>query len=289
MIEHRFKLPDGRTLAAAEVGDPHGLPTFYFHGYPGSRWDIALGADAARDAGLRLIGFDRPGWGASDPHRGRQMIDWPKDIEMAANQLSVDTFNVVAVSGGGPFALACASQLPNRIERAGIICGLGPNEARQRDDGMNTHVRVALTLSKHTSWLVRPTISLASPFLQTISRQATKHAARSSPPCDQEVLRDPYVRGAIQRSFSEAFSRGGHGAIDDGLIYGNPWGFDLESVKQPVHWWHGERDRVVPVSMGRFVTERLPDSRFEAHPEDGHFSIIINHFPEIFAVVASRR
>ncbi|RIK15619.1 MAG: hypothetical protein DCC50_07575, partial [Acidobacteria bacterium] len=46
-----------------EHGAPLGVPALYLHGTPGSRVEARLLADAARRAGVRLIGVDRPGFG----------------------------------------------------------------------------------------------------------------------------------------------------------------------------------------------------------------------------------
>ena len=288
MNEIRLKLADGRTLAACEVGDPKGRPIFYFHGFPGSRLDVEFGLEAAEKNGLRLIGFDRPGWGASAPRRNRKLLDWPDDVAEAADQLGCDRFSIVGVSGGGPFAIACASKLAQRIDRVGVVCGLGPHHAREEGDGMTSHVRIGLALSSRARWLVRPMVTVATPMLQMITASLVERAARFSSKPDRVVLRDPKVRSLIERSFSEAFAAGGEGAIADGLIYGSDWGIDLSQIDCPVHFWHGEQDRVVPISMGRHVAEQIPDARFEAYPDDGHFSIVTRNFIDIFAVIASR-
>ena len=86
MIEHRIQLSDGRTLAAAEVGDPDGTAVIYSHGFPGSRLGVRLGEVDAKRYGIRLIAFDRPGWGESDPLHGRRLTDWPRDVAEAADR-----------------------------------------------------------------------------------------------------------------------------------------------------------------------------------------------------------
>src|SRR6185312_3853086 len=107
--EHRVRLADGRTLACLELGDPSGPPVLYFHGYPGSRLEARVAAAAARRLGLRLLAVDRPGFGQSTFQTGRSIGAWAADVAALADRLALGRFSIVGVSGGGPYALACAA------------------------------------------------------------------------------------------------------------------------------------------------------------------------------------
>src|SRR3954462_7076760 len=125
--EHR--LPDGRSLAYCEYGVPDGVPVFNFHGLPGSRIDTRIIAEEARSAGLRLIAADRPGIGRSDPVRGkRTYAGWAQDIASLADALGIERFSVVGYSCGGPYALAVAAELPERVERVGLVSSVATSE-----------------------------------------------------------------------------------------------------------------------------------------------------------------
>ena len=119
------RLADGRALAYAEWGAPDGFPVFGFHGSPGSR-RTHLGEEAPRSADVRLILPDRPGFGLSDPQPGRALLDWPRDVAALADHLGVDRFAVYGFSGGGPYALACAWAMPERVTAAAVVGGEGP-------------------------------------------------------------------------------------------------------------------------------------------------------------------
>jgi pimeloyl-ACP methyl ester carboxylesterase len=285
VIEHRIQLSDGRTLAAAEVGDPDGAPVIYSHGFPGSRLGARLGEVEAKRHGIRLIAFDRPGWGKSDPLRGRRLRDWPKDIAEAADHLDCARFNLVGVSGGAPFALACAAAFPDRVGRSAIVCGLGPVEAMHKGDGMMWHNRIGLTLASRARWLVRPVMGVSGPLLKRFFGIAIDNLARHAGPADRAVLTDPVIRDLLGREFREAFRHGGAGAAADGLIYGADWGLDLAAIKSPVYLWHGEDDRIVPLAMAQWVAKRIPGVNASYHPGEGHFSMAINHLAEIFGVL----
>jgi pimeloyl-ACP methyl ester carboxylesterase len=54
-----------RVLRVRDAGEPGGPAVIYFHGTPGSRPDLSFGADVAAERGVRLVTFDRPGYGGS--------------------------------------------------------------------------------------------------------------------------------------------------------------------------------------------------------------------------------
>lgn len=118
-------LPDGRRLGHALYGDSAGPPVIYMHGFPASRLEAKLLEEAACEIGVSLITPDRPGLGLSDFQPGRAITDWPGDVAHLADALDLDRFSVVGVSGGCPYALACAHQLGDRVIRTAIIAGMG--------------------------------------------------------------------------------------------------------------------------------------------------------------------
>ena len=97
LSDNIVQLPDGRSLAYAEYGDPTGFPVFLFHGLPGTRLSWGLIPDHPFPPGLRIIAPDRPGYGKSDPKHGRTMLDWPDDIASLADELNLEQFAVVGV------------------------------------------------------------------------------------------------------------------------------------------------------------------------------------------------
>ena len=110
MKDASLTLSSGLRLCYAEFGDPEGVPTFYFHGWPCSRLHAWTMHEAALKQGIRLICPDRPGLGLSDDHPERQLLDWPPVVEELANHLGWEKFHIIGVSGGGPYALVCAAR-----------------------------------------------------------------------------------------------------------------------------------------------------------------------------------
>ena len=126
--EGSFGFPgSARVLGFATYGPDAGRPIFFFHGLPGSRYDARYLLPLADEYNIRLIGIDRPGYGLSSPVVSRAVSDWPGDVLALADHLGIDTFRVIGVSCGGPYALACAAAIsPDRLLATGVWSGLGP-------------------------------------------------------------------------------------------------------------------------------------------------------------------
>ena len=101
-----IQLNDGRNLGFAEYGPIDGKPILYFSGGNSSRLKGRWFDKASNRHNVRLIVPDRPGFGFSSFYRDRQLLDWPKDIIELINYLSIKSFSVFGLSGGGPHVLA---------------------------------------------------------------------------------------------------------------------------------------------------------------------------------------
>ncbi len=127
------RTPDGRTLAIEEAGDPGGRPVLVHNGTPNSRHLYAPAAAAAAARGLRLIGYDRPGYGGSTPQPGRTVADCAADVRAICAELCIDRLAMWGISGGGPHVLACAALLPDLVTAAASLASLAPANAEGLD------------------------------------------------------------------------------------------------------------------------------------------------------------
>jgi pimeloyl-ACP methyl ester carboxylesterase len=120
-----IRLNDGRALAYAEWGQPGGRPVFFLQGTPGGRLTQWWDDEGLADSGIHLVTADRPGIGRSDAKPNRSVADWAADLEELAQHLGWNRFAVVGFSSGGPFALASAARLPDRVTAVGLASPLG--------------------------------------------------------------------------------------------------------------------------------------------------------------------
>jgi pimeloyl-ACP methyl ester carboxylesterase len=275
-------LPDGRRLAYAEWGSTGGTPVLYCHGFPGSRLEARLADVVSQRLGIRLIAPDRPGLGASEPSVDRRLRDWPGDLAVLADHLGLARFHLLGVSGGGPYALACAEALADRLLGVSIVCGLGALNDSDAVTGMGWPERLGIrfyqSLPGVADWVYGRLVGpLFHAHPEAIYQIMTSHV----PPADRAVLASPETRNSILASFTEAFRQGGEGAAQELGIYTRPWDIDLRRIRMPVQLWHGEADSVVPVSMGRTQAAALPDCDARFLPDEGHFSLIVRHMASI--------
>jgi pimeloyl-ACP methyl ester carboxylesterase len=283
----QIRLRDGRRVGFAEFGDPEGRPVVYFHGFPGSRLEAGFGHEVATRVRVRLIGVDRPGYGLSDPKFGRTLIDWPDDVADLARALRIDRFSVLGVSGGGPYALACASKIPDRLHAVGLVGSLGPTDAPGALNGMEPFNRRGLELVARAPWVAGKAFLFGSFLLHRCPRWVMGLVATRAGEPDRSALRHSGLDQVLIRSFRESVRSGGRGAARDVVLFARPWGFALGNVRVPVHIWHGGRDRIVPLAMGEHLAHSIPVCRSHFHFGEGHFSILINHARDVLGTLCT--
>jgi len=273
-------LRGGRRLGYAEYGRPGGAPGFYFHGHPGSRLEPKFADEAATSAGVRVIALDRPGYGLSDFQPGRTILDWPRDVAEAADLLELERFAVLGASGGGPYALACAHAIPERITRAGVISGAGPYGAPGVTAGMRWQNRVGFQLGARVPPLARLIMWNMARVVRRRPERVLDAIAQAMSGRDGEIVRRPAVREILAADIAEAFRQGSRGAALDVVLLGRPWGFALDEIRLPVLLWQGEADRLVPPAMGRRLAATIPNCRATFFPGEGHL-LFVDHMSEI--------
>jgi pimeloyl-ACP methyl ester carboxylesterase len=268
---------DGRTLAFEQYGDPDGSPVFLLHGTPGCRLS-GRHPDESRvvEAGLRLITYDRPGYGQSARHKGRRVVDCVADITAIADELGIDRFFVKGGSGGGPHALAAGARLPQRVTRVACDVGVAPYEADDIDwlAGMDpANVREfnwALageeTLRPELEKQAEEAIAKVEADPKTLLNEFNLSAA------DLAVLEDPRVQQRLRATTREAFANGVSGWVDDDLAFTVPWGFDVSELDVPVEIRYGATDVLVPAGHGEWLAAHIPHSTVTVDDSGGHLS-----------------
>ncbi|KAM0331410.1 hypothetical protein ACHAQA_003083 [Verticillium albo-atrum] len=248
-------LPDGRLLGFAEYGDPQGRPLLYFHGYPSSRLEASAADDLARQRNIRLLALDRPGFGLSSPQPGRQILDWPVDVAAFAKDKNLDRFAVMGLSGGGPYALACAKALPREM-----LTGVG---------------LFASGLVSTTRWVLGTNMAQKriDAWLEGERKKAKDEAKtpKSKPERPVSEARDDLLRMLI----GEPFAQGSEAAVYEAkLLSSDSWGFDFERVDyDKVQIWHGAKDKNAPIALIRYMAERLPYCRLTELKDDSHYTM----------------
>ena len=291
MTSHTITLPDGRLLGYALYGPPHGRPVLYFHGTPSSRLELLLLHHYGKDleallleAGLKLIAVDRPGMGLStyDPHSN--FLSFATDVGVLMDKLGITRTAVMGWSGGGPFTLALAYRFPDRISHACIICGFARPFDEEVVRAMNTNVWY-FRAAKYIPLLLRSGMFV-------VSRNRVNHTL------PQKVTGLPYedfqylkrlrdLRVLARVTLKEACRLGTRGAVHEARNYYKYFGFDLQQVQPPVHYWWGTKDKSVIELHAMAVEQQVPNARMHYRPGEGHLSIWVRYMKEVLQTAAS--
>ncbi len=280
--DQTIQLLDGRTLAFAEYGPTEGVPVFYFTGGNSSRLEGQWFKEAANKKHIRLIVPDRPGFGLSTFYPNRQLIKWSDDVIELADALSIETFSVFGLSGGGPHVLSTTYKIPERIENAAIVSSTAPPEMSNKFRGVWPPVRLIFLSAKYLPAFNRFLLKQMAGFYSN-KEQMLKRMKQVMPLPDFELIeKRPDVIEIFAQSTREAHRSGIQGDALEWQLYVSPWGFQLSDVNMEIKLWYGLYDQQVPIWMGRYLAQELTNAHLIEVEDGGHFSTVNNHIEDIF-------
>ncbi|KAJ2894248.1 putative alpha beta hydrolase protein [Zalerion maritima] len=291
---HLLTLPDGRNLAYAIYGVPleteGTVPTFFFHGYPGTHHEAQLLHESAKRRCVSLIAPTRPGMGHSTSQPKRQLLDWPSDVMSLADHLDIARFAAIGVSGGGPYVLACWQAIPRaRLVAATIVCGLYPSHLGLK--GMMFGPRMLLTVAPWAPWLVAAGLSRG----MKSAAVDHEHPEKFEKLMDEDMNGRPEVDRAVYaaneggfrtimvESTREAVAGGGQGPAWEAKLYGSDWGFFIEELEADgrLLMWHGDLDVNVPIAMAEKASRLIRGAILRPVTGEGHCGLIVHKADEI--------
>jgi pimeloyl-ACP methyl ester carboxylesterase len=237
---------DERGLASCEWGTADGSPVFWLHGTPGSRYLRHVG-DGYIHAGLRVITYDRPGYGRSTRAPGRSIAAAAADVVAIADDLELHRFGVAGVSSGGPHALAVAALAPHRVTRCAAIVTTAPPDADRLDwyAGIDDETRT----------FYQRVAAEGAPFLNEDFDGVVAWVDSGMPDLDSLPAADHQM---LVEVFREAVSAGPAGYVDDWLALVRPWGFSVDDIDTPTRIMLARDDTGVPASHGDWYLQHLP-------------------------------
>jgi pimeloyl-ACP methyl ester carboxylesterase len=275
-VKHAVKTADNRLISTEMYGDPDGKPIFLLHGTPGSRLGPRPRPAVLHRLGVRLISFDRPGYGESDRLEGRRVADAAADVLAIADAFGLEKFAVVGRSGGGPHALACAALLPERLTKAAVLVGLAPRSADGLDwyDGMTQSNTLEHMAAAKGYQGVAARTEAAADAVRADPASLLASLQADMPDPDRRVVADRGIRSMLLETYAEALRTSAFGWIDDALAFYSPWGFDPATVTVPVLLWHGASDNLSPVSHARWLADRIPSAAVVVQAGAAHFGAL---------------
>jgi pimeloyl-ACP methyl ester carboxylesterase len=273
-LEGNVAVGDDRQIGFAEFGDPQGRAVFWLHGTPGARRQIPVEARAyAERKHIRLIGVDRPGIGSSTPFQYPNVLAFAEDLRTIADVLGIDEMAVIGLSGGGPYALACAAAMPDRVVVTGVLGGVAPTIGPDAISGGAMSLGSAMAplmpvLGLPLRWAAVGLIQLVRP----LGSRAVDMYGRVSPEGDRMLLARPEFKAMFLDDLLNGSRKQMAAPFADVVVFARDWGFRLHEVKVPVRWWHGDKDHIIPFKHGRHVVSLLPDAELYTLPGESHLA-----------------
>jgi pimeloyl-ACP methyl ester carboxylesterase len=285
-----IKTDDGRTLAVEDAGDPEGYPVMVHVGTPNSRHLYGRTVADATARGVRLISYDRPGYGESTPHPGRTMADCASDARAICAALGIGRLAMWGYSGGGPPVLACAALLPDLVAAAASLASSAPYDAEGLDwfAGMGPDARdwVALMFA---DWTAARAVTVQE-RAEMLAKSPAELAAGMRQPrsADTALSLDEAFLLEEAACMLQGYASGIDGCLDDNLAQVLPWGFELAQVEVPVLLMHGRQDESVPVRHGEWLAAHIPGVEARLLDDDDHTTVRENHIGEVHAWLLDR-
>jgi pimeloyl-ACP methyl ester carboxylesterase len=227
-----------------------------------------------REAGIRQITYDRPGFGWSTPDPGRSVASVVKDITQLLDALGLDRVAVAGTSGGGPHALAIAALAPDRCTHVRCIVSVAPFDAEGLDfyQGLDPENVERFQIARKGRDLAEGPLAadLAASVARAASDPLTLFGTMNVPDSDRAVM--ARIAPHIAAGHIESARQGAAGYIDDLVAFTTPWGFDVADVSAPLVIEYGDKDVHVPAAHGAWLARHIPQAEVRVTSGAGHLS-----------------
>ncbi len=275
--------PDGRKLAVQENGKPDGIPVLVHHGTPNSRLQYGPDVINATERGIRLISYDRPGYGGSTSQPGRTVADCAADVRAICAALDIDRLLTWGISGGGPHVLACAALLPDLVPAAASLAspapwgadgldffaGMGEMNADDYQLYMRDKDAARRKLENDRTDMLGATPAQVGELIKTLVSPADAAAFT------------PALAAHLVNTAADGLAPGAEGWWQDGVAHMEPWGFELDDIAIPLLLLHGQQDRFVPFGHGAWLAAHIPGVEARLTEDDGHLTLTERHLGEV--------
>jgi pimeloyl-ACP methyl ester carboxylesterase len=273
-----------------ERGHPDGKPVLVHNGTPNSRLMYQPDVRLAERQGIRLISYDRPGYGGSTARPGRTVAHCAEDVRAIAAALGIERLAVWGISGGGPHALACAALLPDLVPAVGVLASAAP----WGGDGLDYFAGMGQLNVDDTRLFFedRPAARAKCDRdrledLDASAEQLHDRLKTLLSPADAAVLTGEFAQYLVDCTRS-GLAPGAEGWWEDNVALLEPWGFELGAIHTPVLLYHGRQDRFVPFAHGKWLADQIPGVQAELTDDDGHLTLTERHLEQIHTWLLER-
>ncbi|MFD1677667.1 alpha/beta fold hydrolase [Alicyclobacillus fodiniaquatilis] len=264
MFDGVIEVRNGRKVGYAEYGPKGGYPVVLFHGTPGSRFQVFAHLATRELQEVSIIVPERPGYGLSDVQHQRSLFDHAADIQTLVTHLGIQRFSVIGISGGAPYALACAKALPECIERVSILCGVGPLNDPELLVECDELEQALIARSKAADQYIAQMVAAAQHAPEAVIQQIYA----SLPPTDQALISKDML-SVLLDTFLEGLCIP-DGMVDDYIVLAKPWDFSLHDIQAPVHLWHSTADHKIGIRHAEYIASQVPNAVLHKISNIGH-------------------
>jgi len=293
-IGETVALNDGRKLGYMRYGNKNEDKTKHnvllFPGIPGSR----LFCPEFIPDNMSIFVLERPGFGLSDEKPNRTFLDWADDVNEFMDKVGISRFSVIGYSAGGPYGMAVANKLGNladengkpRLTGVAIISSVSP-KAPQVTAGMTLQFKLAYYLADKYPSVMRKIVQSMSKDFMKDPVKAGREDMGNYCKFDQEMYTTPKIETMFLQSGLEVHSRGQwKSEAYEYTLWSKDWGFKLDDIKTKCTVWQGALDTGTTLNMGKFISTKIPNSKFNVVPNTGHM-LFFQIWPDVLDFLVS--
>lgn len=253
-----------------------GHPVVFLHGWPSSNREQFASDEILQQLNLDWFSPNRPGYGQTAWQQDHGLLDWPARLVTWAEEQQLDRFHLVGYSGGGPFAMACAHQMPQRLLSLTLIASLAP----QHGPWTRTHS----LLLRRAPGLTQAGFRLLGAYRKRFPHRFAKRSFQLLHPKDQALLTSLNFFPTLLEVQDDAFAQGTAHLVRDLQLYEGPWGFDPADIQVPTRLYVGSEDVQVPAACSHWLAQRIPGAELTVYPGEAHY-IPFTHAEEILSAI----
>jgi non-heme chloroperoxidase len=249
--------------------EDHGLgkPVVLIHGYPlsGASWEKQIAALLA--AGLRVITYDRRGFGrSSQPTTGYNYDTFAADLHELVTQLELRDFALAGFSmGGGEVARYLGKYGSKGVSKAVFISSIPPFLLKTADNPEGVDGSVFDGIQKAVA---ADRYAFFTEFFKNFYNTDLLLGKRVS-------------EQAVQASWNVAAGASATASLACVPTWHEDFRKDLTRVDVPALVIHGDADRIVPIGASGLLTAKLIKGARLAVVKDGPHCIIWTHADEV--------
>jgi pimeloyl-ACP methyl ester carboxylesterase len=271
-------LSDGRVLRYWNGGG-NGPVVLVFHGCPDTRRVAMTGAKAAYDADVRLLAFNRPGYGSSTPFASTHTSVAHDAVELL-DLWEIDQVAAIGMSVGGSYAAALAATHPERVTALALVSAQANHVTDVAGPDDTVEDAVDRLRPEFMAWRAK-----VDPDDEDDAALAGRFLAELPEP-DAALLREFDDEFVAYLAFESLVKPEGY--LRDAALLFREWDYEASAISCPTTLWCGELDDNA-MSGATWWTQRVAHADVEVLPDTTHLAALLTQWPAILRRLGTAR